>query len=106
MLEQVGSRAEYTPPASREQPPGPLVANLAQGSHSQTSGNAAAGGQEEGDDVGGFQERRLTVVGEVWVDISETLRHTGGNKIQAASLPGISARTICRKQAPDGGEIE
>ena len=38
--------------------------------------------------------------------ISETLRHTGGNKAQAASLLGISARTIYRKQAPDGGEIE
>jgi two-component system response regulator HydG len=38
--------------------------------------------------------------------ISETLRHTGGNKAQAASLLGISARTIYRKQAPDGSEIE
>jgi two-component system response regulator HydG len=38
--------------------------------------------------------------------ISETLRHTGGNKAQAASLLGISARTIYRKQAPDDGEIE
>ena len=38
--------------------------------------------------------------------ISETLRHTGGNKAQAASLLGISARTIYRKQAPGGGEIE
>jgi two-component system response regulator HydG len=38
--------------------------------------------------------------------ISETLRHTGGNKAQAASLLGISARTIYRKQAPDGGEME
>jgi two-component system, NtrC family, response regulator HydG len=38
--------------------------------------------------------------------ISETLRHTGGNKAQAASLLGISARTIYRKQAPGDGEIE
>jgi two-component system response regulator HydG len=38
--------------------------------------------------------------------ISETLRHTGGNKAQAASLLRISARTIYRKQAPDDGEIE
>jgi two-component system response regulator HydG len=38
--------------------------------------------------------------------ISETLRHTGGNKAQAASLLGISARTIYRKQAPGNGEIE
>jgi two-component system response regulator HydG len=38
--------------------------------------------------------------------ISETLRHTGGNKAQAASLLGISARTIYRKQALDGSEIE
>jgi DNA-binding NtrC family response regulator len=37
---------------------------------------------------------------------SETLRHPGGNKAQAASLLGISARTIYRKQAPDDGEIE
>jgi two-component system response regulator HydG len=38
--------------------------------------------------------------------IAETLRHTGGNKAQAASLLGISARTIYRKQAPGDGEIE
>jgi two-component system response regulator HydG len=38
--------------------------------------------------------------------ISETLRRTGGNKLQAAALLGISARTIYRKQAPDGNEIE
>ena len=38
--------------------------------------------------------------------ISETLRHTGGNKAQAASLLGISARTIYRKRAPSGDEIE
>jgi two-component system response regulator HydG len=38
--------------------------------------------------------------------ISETLRHTGGNKAQAASMLGISTRTIYRKQAPDDGEIE
>ena len=38
--------------------------------------------------------------------ISETLRHTGGNKALAASLLGISARTIYRKQAPGDGEIE
>ena len=38
--------------------------------------------------------------------ISETLRHTGGNKAQAASLLGTSARTIYRKQAPDAGKIE
>jgi len=38
--------------------------------------------------------------------ISETLRRTGGNKVQAAALPGISARTIYRKQLPDGTEIE
>ena len=37
--------------------------------------------------------------------ISETLRHTGGNKAQAASLLRISARTIYRKQAPGEGEI-
>jgi two-component system response regulator HydG len=30
--------------------------------------------------------------------ITETLRHTGGNKAQAASLLGISARTIYRRQ--------
>ncbi|MCU0252441.1 MAG: sigma-54 dependent transcriptional regulator [Vicinamibacterales bacterium] len=38
--------------------------------------------------------------------IAETLRHTGGNKAQAASLLGISARTIYRKQAPGDAEIE
>ena len=38
--------------------------------------------------------------------ISETLRHTGGNKAQAASLLGISARTIYRKRAPSDDEIE
>ena len=38
--------------------------------------------------------------------IAETLRHTGGNKAQAASLLGISARTIYRKQAPGDSEIE
>ncbi len=38
--------------------------------------------------------------------ITETLRHTGGNKAQAASLLGISARTIYRKRNPSGAEIE
>jgi len=38
--------------------------------------------------------------------IAETLRHTGGNKARAASLLGISARTIYRKQVPGGAEIE
>jgi Bacterial regulatory protein, Fis family len=38
--------------------------------------------------------------------ISDTLRHTGGNKAQAASPPGIAALTNCRKQPPEPGEIE